>query len=130
VLFCCISNRQQRTPSRAHKAHFPTEWIPSVARLLLLLLFLPAISGTSHCLVFVPLINTVLLLGAPVLPTRWVKISTYLQSEPFLSITFILINLKLLIIFVHTPNVLCYVVLSYHVLVATPHLSLFVYFLY
>jgi hypothetical protein len=35
----------------------------------------------SHCLVFVPLINTVLLLGAPMLPTRWVKISTYLQLE-------------------------------------------------
>jgi hypothetical protein len=58
--------------------------------------------------------------------------STYLQSEPFLSITFTLIKLKLLITFVHTPNVLCYVrvVLSYHVLVTTPHLRLFVYFLY
>jgi hypothetical protein len=33
------------------------------------------------------------------LPTRWVKISTYLQSEPFLSITFILINLNLLILY-------------------------------
>jgi hypothetical protein len=31
--------------------------------------------------VFVPLINTV-----SVLPTPWVKITTYLQSEPFLSI--------------------------------------------
>jgi hypothetical protein len=27
--------------------------------------------------------------------------------------------------FVHTPNVLCYVVLSYHVLVTTRHLRLF-----
>jgi hypothetical protein len=71
--------------------------------------FLPAILGTSHCLVFVPLINTVLLLGAPVLPMRWVKISTYLHSQPFLSIIFILINLKFLILFVHSPNVLCYV---------------------
>jgi hypothetical protein len=43
------------------------------------------------------------------------------QSEPFLSITFTLINLKLLILFVHNSNVLCYVVL-----VAPPHLRLFV----
>jgi hypothetical protein len=86
--------------------------------------FLPTILGTSNCLVFVPLINTVLL-DAPMLPTRWVKISTYLQSETFLSIIFLLINLKLLIIFVHTPDVLCYVVLSYHVLVNTRHLPLF-----
>jgi hypothetical protein len=64
------------------------------------------------------------LLGAPVLPTRWVKISTYLQSGTFLSITFMLINLKLLIMFVRTPNVLCYVALSYHVLVNTRHLRL------
>jgi hypothetical protein len=54
---------------------------------------------------YVPLINTVLLLGAPMLPMRWVKISTYLHLEPFLSIIFLL-NLKLLKIFVHTPNVL------------------------
>jgi hypothetical protein len=85
--------------------------------------FLPAILGTSNCLGFVPLINIVLLLGAPMLPTRWVMISTYLQSEMFLSITF-LINLKLLM-FVHTPNILCYIVLSYHVLVTTRHLRLF-----
>jgi hypothetical protein len=39
------------------------------------------------------------------LPTRWVKISTYLQSEPFLSVIFILNNLKLLTLFVHIPNV-------------------------
>jgi hypothetical protein len=32
----------------------------------------------------------------------------------------------LLILFVHTPNVLCYVVLSYHILVTTPYLPLFV----
>jgi hypothetical protein len=76
--------------------------------------------------VFVPLINTVLRLGAPVLPTRWVKISTYLQSEPLLSITFIPINLKLLLIFVNNPNVPCYVVLSYLVLVTSLHLCLFV----
>jgi hypothetical protein len=77
------------------------------------------------CLVFVPLINSVLLLGAPVVPTCWVKILTYLQSQPFFSITFILIDLKLLITFVHNPNVLWYVVLSYHVLVTCLHLCLF-----
>jgi hypothetical protein len=73
----------------------------------------------SHCLVFVPLINIVLLLGAPMLSTRWVKISTYLQLEPFLSIIFILINLKLLKLLVHNPNILCYVIL------VTSHLRLF-----
>jgi hypothetical protein len=41
-----------------------------------------------HCLVFVPLINTVLLLGAPMLPTRWVKISTYLQWGRLISTVF------------------------------------------
>jgi hypothetical protein len=41
-------------------------------------------------------------------------------------ITFILINLKLLIIFVHNSNVLCYVVLSYHFLVISIHLRFFV----
>jgi hypothetical protein len=51
-----------------------------------------AILGTSHYLVFVPL------LGAPMLTTRLVKISTYLQSEQFLSIIFILINLNILIL--------------------------------
>jgi hypothetical protein len=39
-----------------------------------------------------------------------------------------LIDLKLLIIFVHNSNVLCYVVLSYHVLVTSPHLCMFLYF--
>jgi hypothetical protein len=54
---------------------------------ILVFVFLPAVFGTSNCLMFVPLINTVLLLGAPMLPTRWVKISTYLQSERFPSDT-------------------------------------------
>jgi hypothetical protein len=40
----------------------------------------------------------------------------------FLSVTFELINRKLLIIFVHNPNVLSYVVLSYHVFVTSLHL--------
>ncbi|PNF22317.1 hypothetical protein B7P43_G02928 [Cryptotermes secundus] len=71
---------------------------------MLAFVFLPAILRTSHCLVFVPLINTVLLLGAPMLPMRWVKISTYLQSEQFLSMT---VNLELLIIFDNTPNTTC-----------------------
>jgi hypothetical protein len=56
----------------------------------------------------------------------WVKISTYLHSEPFLSITFIIINRKLLIIFVQNPNVLCHVVLRYHVLVTSLHLCFFI----
>jgi hypothetical protein len=43
--------------------------------------------------------NTVLLLGAPMLPTWWVNISTYLQSERFLFIVFYNLVLKLLIIF-------------------------------
>jgi hypothetical protein len=72
---------------------------------MLVFLFLLAMLGTSQCLVFAPLINTVLL-GAPMLSTRWIKTSTYLQSEPFLSITFIFINVKLLTIFAHNPNVL------------------------
>jgi hypothetical protein len=40
--------------------------------------FLPAMLGTPQRSELVPLINTVLLLGAPVLPMRWVEISTYL----------------------------------------------------
>ncbi|PNF15180.1 hypothetical protein B7P43_G14670 [Cryptotermes secundus] len=71
---------------------------------MLAFVFVPAILWTSHCLMFVPLTSTVPLLGAPMLPTRWVKISTYLKSEQFLSIT---LNLKLLIIFDNTPNITC-----------------------
>jgi hypothetical protein len=81
----------------------------------------------SQSLVFVPLINTVLLLGAPMLPTWRVKIWTYLQSKPFLPIIFIP-NLKLLIIFVHNPNDVCYLILGYHILTTSLHLCLFVYF--
>jgi hypothetical protein len=57
----------------------------------------------------------------PMLPAWWVKILAYLQLEPFLSITFILNNQKLVLLFVHNPNVLCYVVL------VTSHLHLFIY---
>jgi hypothetical protein len=53
--------------------------------------FMLAMLRTSQSLVFVPLINTVLLLGAPVLPMWRIKISTYSKSERFLSI--ILYNL-------------------------------------
>jgi hypothetical protein len=56
--------------------------------------FLPAVSGNSQCSVRVPLTNTVLLLGAPMLPTwRWVKISTYLHLELFHSIAYMLLIL-------------------------------------
>jgi hypothetical protein len=55
----------------------------------------------------VPLLKTILLLSAPLLLPMWrVKASTCLQSEPFLSITLMLINLNLLILSVHNPNVL------------------------
>jgi hypothetical protein len=43
----------------------------------------------------------------------------------FSNIIIIIIIVNLLIIFVHTSYVLCYVVLSYHVPVTTPHLPLF-----
>jgi hypothetical protein len=56
-------------------------------------MFLPAISGNSHCCALVPLINTVLLLGAPMLPTWWVNISRYLHLEPFLLIAYMLLIL-------------------------------------
>jgi hypothetical protein len=49
------------------------------------------ISGNSHSSVLVPLTNTILLLGAPVLPLWWVKISTYLHLEPSLLIAFMLL---------------------------------------
>jgi hypothetical protein len=45
------------------------------------------------------LTNAVLLLGAPMQPAGWVRISTYLQSERFLSIIFHNLVLKLLIMF-------------------------------
>jgi hypothetical protein len=54
-------------------------------------------SGISQRLVFAPQINTVLLLGAPMLPKWWVKIWTHLQSERFLFIIFYNLVLKLLI---------------------------------
>jgi hypothetical protein len=54
-------------------------------------MFLPATSGNSHCSVLVPLINTALLLSAPMLPTCCVKILTYVHLEPFLLIAFMLL---------------------------------------
>jgi hypothetical protein len=71
-----------------------------------------AMLGTSQRLAFVPQINTVFLLGAPMLPTWWVKILTYLQSERFLFIIFYNLGPKLLIIFkalVLNPYVICVV---------------------
>jgi hypothetical protein len=55
---------------------------------MLVFVFLLAMLGTSQSLAFVPQINIVLLLGAPMRPTWWVKISTYLRSEGFPSIIF------------------------------------------
>jgi hypothetical protein len=46
---------------------------------ILAIVFLTAISGSSHSSALVPLTNTVLLLGAPVLPTWWLNISIYLH---------------------------------------------------
>jgi hypothetical protein len=66
---------------------------------MLVFVSLLAMLGTSQRLAFVPLTNTVLLLGAPMQTTWWVKISTYLQSERFLFIIFYNPVLKLLIIF-------------------------------
>jgi hypothetical protein len=56
--------------------------------LLLVFVCLLAMFGTSQRLAFIPLTNTVLLLGAPILPKWWVKISTYLQSLRFIFIIF------------------------------------------
>jgi hypothetical protein len=66
---------------------------------MLVFVFLLAMLRTSQSLAFLPQINTVLLLGASMLPTWWVKILTYLQSERFLFIIFYNVVLKLLIIF-------------------------------
>jgi hypothetical protein len=52
------------------------------------------VSRNSHCSVLVPPINTVLLLGVPMLPIWWVKIPTYLYVEPFLLIAFMLLILE------------------------------------
>jgi hypothetical protein len=43
--------------------------------------------GTSQSLVFISQMNIFILLGEPVLPTWKIGISTWLQSERFLSIT-------------------------------------------
>jgi hypothetical protein len=85
----------------------------------------PGNPRTSHCLVFVLLINTVLLLGAPMLPARWEKISTYLQSEQSHSITFAH-QPKLLIIYFFTILIFCIIeFLLLHVFICW-----FVYFLH
>jgi hypothetical protein len=61
---------------------------------MLAFVFLPAISRGSRCSALVPLTNTVLLLCAPMLPTWWVKISTYLHLEPVLLIASMLLILN------------------------------------
>jgi hypothetical protein len=58
--------------------------------------FLLAMLETYQRLAFVPQINTVLLLGAPILPTWWVNILTYLQSKRFPFIIFYNLVLKFL----------------------------------
>jgi hypothetical protein len=75
---------------------------------MLVFVALLAMLGTSQSLGFVPLTHTVLLLGAPMLPTWWVKILTYLQSERFLSIIVYNLVLKIVILFkafIHNPYV-------------------------
>jgi hypothetical protein len=74
----------------------------------------PTRLGTSQPLALVPQINTVLLLGAPMLPTWWVKILIYLQSERFLFVIFYNFVLKLLIIFkALVPNPYVHVLCSF-----------------
>jgi hypothetical protein len=62
---------------------------------ILVFMSLLTMLGTSQGLAFVPQINTVLPVGAPMLPTWWVKISTYLQSERVFSIVFYNLVLKI-----------------------------------
>jgi hypothetical protein len=58
---------------------------------LFFIIIIIIISGDSRSSALVRLTNTVLLLGAHMLPTWWVKISTYLHLELFLLITFMLL---------------------------------------
>jgi hypothetical protein len=55
---------------------------------MLIFVFLLAMLGASQCLVVATLINTVLLLAAPLLPAWWVKVSIYLQLKRLLPVTF------------------------------------------
>jgi hypothetical protein len=89
---------------------------------MLAFLFLPAILETCHCLVcpsnkHCPSARCAYAASAvgKDLDIR------YLHLEPIPSITFILINLKLLALFVHNSNILCY-----EVLVNYPHPRVFV----
>jgi hypothetical protein len=50
---------------------------------MLAFVFLLAILGHCLCIDLIFLINTVLLLGAPMLPTWWVKILAYMQLQQF-----------------------------------------------
>jgi hypothetical protein len=62
---------------------------------MLVFVSLLAVLGTSQCLAFVSQTNTILRLGAPMLPTWLVKISTYLQSVRFLFFILVFCNLAL-----------------------------------
>jgi hypothetical protein len=72
---------------------------------MLAFVFLPAIYGDSRCSASVPLTNTVLLLGVPMLPTWWVKISTYLHLEPFHLIAYMLLVLDRILLL--SSSLLC-----------------------
>jgi hypothetical protein len=89
---------------------------------MLAFVFLPAILGTCHYLVFVPLINTVLL-SAPMQPNSVGKdLDIFAIGAVSLNHTYTN-QPKIIKNIFHIPNVLCYVVLSY-VLVSFLHLCL------
>jgi hypothetical protein len=82
---------------------------------MLAFIFLPAILGNSHCLVLFLLINS------PSAQCAYSVNVVHKHPDIFAAgITFILINLKLLMLSVPNPNVLCYVIL------VTSHFCLFV----
>jgi hypothetical protein len=100
---------------------------------MLVFVSLLAMLRNSQCLALVPQIYTVLLLSAPMLPTWWVKIVTYLQSELFLLIIFYNFVLKFLTVFkahVLSPYVhlLCSCYLLCFFVYFSSSLFLFVYF--
>jgi hypothetical protein len=75
---------------------------------MLAFVFLPTILGTSHCLVFVPLIN------CP--SARCASAANAVGKDlDIFAVGAVSLN-HIIIIFVHTPNVLYYVVLIYHIL--------------
>jgi hypothetical protein len=99
---------------------------------MLAFVFLPAISGDFRCYVLVSLTNTVLLLGAPMLPTWWVKISTYLHLELFLLITFMLliINRIYYYYYYYNSDLYYYYYYYYYILIITNLIELLLLLLY